>query len=156
MEETKKPKRKYTRRQVAPMAVYSVLVTIKRGRKSETIYAERATTENGCLVVVSMDGPAPLSEKVRYIPLASAEIEVCRRPNYLQPTLAPRPIHMERDGAGSPVTYAIPDGPQIQPGPLEILRQRQAQPRPQTSGLVERNPDGVPVITAGFLDGSPT
>lgn len=54
-----------------------------------------------------------------------------------------------------------PAGPQLSPGPLELLRQREAGagPRPVArppSQVVERNPDGVPVVTAGFLDGSPT
>ena len=88
MTEEKKPKRKYTRRRkVEPLAVYAVVVTVKSGRKTETIYGESARTENGCLVVVSMEGPPPLVEKVRYIPFGSAEIEVCARPQQYQPRI---------------------------------------------------------------------
>lgn len=173
MTEEKKPKRKYTRRpKVEPMAVYAVMVTVKRGRKSETIYGESTRVENGCLVVVSMDGPPPLVEKVRYIPLGSAEIEVCQRQ---KPVYAERPqplfpvpanaVTLPYGGYG--VTTMPPqfshaperaDGPQITPGPLELARQRgaiPATPRP-VQNMVERNADGVPVVTAGFMDGAPT
>ena len=52
MTDEKKPKRKYTRRaKPQPIAAYSVIVTVKRGRKSETIYGESTRVENGCLVV---------------------------------------------------------------------------------------------------------
>lgn len=164
-EEQKKPKRKYTRRQPAPVAVYSVLVTVKRGKKVETIYGESAKAENGCLVVVSMDGPPPLIEKVRYIPLGDAEITVCQRqtpmwaqaPLLTNPAISiPTPIgatRFEND------TWGRADaGPRIEPGPLELLRHAQkAGPRPapvprQTAPLVERNADGVAVVSAGFGD----
>lgn len=170
MTEEKKAKRKYTRRpKVEPMAVYAVMVTVKRGRKSETIYGESTRVENGCLVVVSMDGPPPLVEKVRYIPLGSAEIEVCRRPTptwgdnayarlvqpvdtqWRGPVTNPVVQHQQNDPYASA-------GPQIQPGPLELARQRgaiPATPRP-VQNMVERNADGVPVVTAGFMDGAPT
>lgn len=167
MAEEVKAKRKRTRRpKVEPMAVYAVMVKVTRGRKVETIYAESTRVENGCLVVVSMDGPQPLVEKVRYIPFGSAEIEVCARPQQYQPRIVmdqrPNPwmpsnaVEMPHGGFGVP-TQA---GPQIVPGPLELARQREAQglvpkARPQ-SNLVERNADGVAVVTAGFLDGSPT
>lgn len=162
MSEEKKPKRKYTRRQKPqPMNVYSVIVTVKSGRKTEAIYGESVRTENGCLVVISMDGPPPLVEKTRYIPLGSAEIEVCQRPAPVY-----REIHDPRQNAWlapvPPQFSHVPErteGPQVQPGPLEIARQREAQgfrpvPR-QSSSMVERNADGIPVVTAGFLDGSP-
>lgn len=163
MTEEKKPKRKYTRRpKVEPLAVYAVMVTVKRGRKSETIYGESTRVENGCLVVVSMDGPPPLVEKVRYIPLGSAEIEVCQRPQQYQPRIVmdqrPNPwipqnaVPMPNGGFGATT------GPQIQPGPLELARQRgaiPATPRP-VQNMVERNADGIPVVTAGFMDGAPT
>ena len=60
-----------------------------------------------------------------------------------------------------PQYQATPQGPQFSPGPLELLRQREATdgPRPApraSSQVVERNSDGVPVVTAGFLDGSPS
>ena len=173
MEEAK-PKRKYKRRaKVEPLAVYAVVVTVKRGRAVERIYGESARVENGCLVLVSMDGPPPLVEKVRYIPLGSAEIEVCRRPEpamrWVQPAAmgnwAPPPNSVPLPGGGwgsvtdSPAAQV---GPQISPGPLELLRQREAMqggPRPvqrPPSQVVERNPDGIAVVTAGFLDGSPT
>lgn len=173
MTEEKKAKRKYTRRpKVEPMAVYAVMVTVRRGRKSETIYGESTRVENGCLVVVSMDGPPPLVEKVRYIPLGSAEIEVCRRPQpvptlspswapFVQPQTVPTPYYTP-NGAGMPPQFShVPEhtpGPQIQPGPLELARQRggiPAVPRP-VQNMVERNADGVPVVTAGFMDGAPT
>lgn len=168
MEETK-PKRKYKRRaKVEPLAVYAVVVTVKRGRAVERIYGESARVENGCLVLVSMDGPPPLVEKVRYIPLVSAEIEVCRRPEaamrWVQPAAMgnwpgppPEPVTLPNGGYGVPTA-----GPQVTPGPLELLRQREAMqggPRPAPrppSQVVERNPDGVAVVTAGFLDGSPS
>ena len=164
MTEEKKPKRKYTRRQkIEPLAVYAVVVTIKRGRKSESIYGESTRVENGCLVVVSMDGPPPLVEKVRYIPLGSAEIEVCQRPAMWQRTGRER---YEEGGlmlarAVGPIAqgdFVQASGPQIQPGPLELARQRgaiPATPRP-VQNMVERNADGVPVVTAGFMDGAPT
>lgn len=176
MTEEKKPKRKYTRRpKVEPMAVYAVMVTVKRGRKSETIYGESTRVENGCLVVVSMDGPPPLVEKVRYIPLGSAEIDVCRRPQqstpipwslYATQNTAPSPKDMEQMQAWQgQVQRNLNDhfaqaqaGPQIQPGPLELARQRgaiPATPRP-VQNMVERNADGIPVVTAGFMDGAPT
>jgi len=174
MAEEKKPKRKYTRRRkVEPLAVYAVVVTVKSGRKTETIYGESTRTENGCLVVVSMDGPPPLVEKVRYIPLGSAEIEVCRRPQ--QHALIPWGLYQNSVGAPSmkdmeqmqaqqmyantPGALASTHGPQIQPGPLEIARAREAQgfrPVQKPQGVVERNADGIPVVTAGFMDGSPT
>lgn len=164
MTEEKKPKRKYTRRpKVEPLAVYAVMVTVRRGRKSETIYGESTRVENGCLVVVSMDGPPPLVEKVRYIPLGSAEIEVCQRPRAYYPTTRER---YEESGivvarAHGPIAqgdFVQAAGPQIQPGPLELARQRgaiPATPRP-VQNMVERNADGVPVVTAGFMDGAPT
>lgn len=161
-----KPKRKYVRRRkVEPLAVYSVVVTVRTGRKSETIYGESVRTEGGCLVVTSMDGPPPLVEKVRYIPLGSAEIEVCQRPRPVyQQFRAPqmtREQMLYTDGSAVLSTITPQQaGPQVQPGPLEIARQREAQgfrpvPR-QSSSMVERNADGIPVVTAGFLDGSPT
>ena len=166
-EEQKKPKRKYTRRQPAPVAVYSVLVTVKRGKKTETIYGESVRTEGGCLVVTSMDGPPPLVEKTRYIPLGSAEIEVCQRPTPVQ--YQPRIVMETRPNPWQPQNavelpnggFGSTTGPQIVPGPLEIARQRTGGnftpvPRPRQEGIVERNPDGVPVVTAGFLDGSPS
>ena len=160
MTEEKKPKRKYTRRQkIEPLAVYAVVVTIKRGRKSETIYGESTRVENGCLVVVSMDGPPPLVEKVRYIPLGSAEIEVCQRPKMYRREVPEQEIPqfaMQHMVAQGQIPYQA--GPQIQPGPLELARQRgaiPATPRP-VQNMVERNADGVPVVTAGFMDGAPT
>ena len=170
MTEEKKPKRKYTRRpKVEPMAVYAVMVTVRRGRKSETIYGESTRVENGCLVVVSMDGPPPLVEKVRYIPLGSAEIDVCQRPQPVYRQMPTTREQWEESGllvarASGPVVagdFVQRAGPQIQPGPLELARMREAQgfrpvQRPQASNMVERNADGIPVVTAGFLDGSPT
>lgn len=160
MTEEKKPKRKYTRRpKVEPMAVYAVMVTVRRGRKSETIYGESTRVENGCLVVVSMDGPPPLVEKVRYIPLGSAEIDVCQRPRMYRREVAEQEIPqfaMQHMVAQGQIPYQA--GPQIQPGPLELARQRgaiPATPRP-VQNMVERNADGVPVVTAGFMDGAPT
>jgi hypothetical protein len=162
MTEEKKPKRKYTRRpKVEPMAVYAVMVTVRRGRKSETIYGESTRVENGCLVVVSMDGPPPLVEKVRYIPLGSAEIDVCQRPRMYRREVAEQEIPqfaMQHMVAQGQIPYPAPAGPQIQPGPLELARQRgaiPATPRP-VQNMVERNADGVPVVTAGFMDGAPT
>jgi hypothetical protein len=161
-----KPKRKYVRRRkVEPLAVYSVVVTVRTGRKSETIYGESVRTEGGCLVVVSMDGPPPLVEKTRYIPLGSAEIEVCQRPvpQQYQPRFMPQQSEQPRLGMSYPPSYSVAqlqqEGPRIVPGPLEIARQRAAAapaPPPRNSTqMVERNADGVPVVTAGFLDGSP-
>jgi len=162
MTEEKKPKRKYTRRpKVEPMAVYAVMVTVRRGRKSETIYGESTRVENGCLVVVSMDGPPPLVEKVRYIPLGSAEIDVCQRPRMYRREVAEQEIPqfaMQHMVAQGQIPYQAQAGPQIQPGPLELARQRgaiPATPRP-VQNMVERNADGIPVVTAGFMDGAPT
>ena len=159
-EDKPKVKRKYTRRQkIEPLAVYAVVVTVKRGRKSETIYGESTRVENGCLVVVSMDGPPPLVEKVRYIPLGSAEIEVCQRPKMYRREVPEQEIPqfaMQHMVAQGQIPYQA--GPQIQPGPLELARQRgaiPATPRP-VQNMVERNADGVPVVTAGFMDGAPT
>lgn len=167
MTDDAKPKRKYRRRQkVEPLAVYAVVVTVKTGRKTETIYGESVRTEGGCLVVTSMDGPPPLVEKTRYIPLGSAEIEVCQRPAQYRPRIVmdqrPNPW-MPQDAVPLPSAGwgATDSGPRIVPGPLEIARQRGGGnftpvPRQRQEGIVERNPDGVPVVTAGFLDGSPT
>jgi hypothetical protein len=161
--EDQKPKRKYTRRKakVEPLAVYAVMVTVTRGRKTETIYAESTRVEDGCLVICSLDGPQPLVERVRYIPLGSAEITVCARPQpawqdvaaYRSPQQGQRLLTRE-------YLQEAASGPRIEPGPLEIARQREAQgpiarPRPQ-GNLVEKNADGIAVVTAGFLDGSPT
>lgn len=163
MPEETKSKRKYTRRRkVEPLAVYSIVVTVRTGRKTETIYGESVRTEGGCLVVVSMDGPQPLVEKTRYIPLGSAEIEVCQRPAPVQYQYRPQP--MGTVISTMPPQY-VPDqaqaGPRVVPGPLELARQREAMGptivrRPQSSEMVERNADGIAVVTAGFLDGSPT
>jgi hypothetical protein len=163
-----KPKRKYVRRRkVEPLAVYSVVVTVRTGRKSETIYGESVRTECGCLVVVSMDGPPPLVEKTRYIPLGSAEIDVCQRPvpqqwqrNSAPQWIPPMPQQVSMgDGtiSGRADLSYQQAGPRIVPGPLEIARQRQTAPAAPTRStqMVERNADGVPVVTAGFLDGSP-
>ena len=161
--EEQKAKRKYTRRKAKaePLAVYAVMVRITRGRKVETIYAESTRVENGCLVIVSMDGPQPLVEKTRYIPFGSAEIEVCQR----MPQ-APAQMYF-REAINAPITSApqrfsvpySPEGPRIEMGPLEIARQRAAaapaQPR-HTAPIVERNADGVAVVTAGFGDERPT
>lgn len=170
--EDKKPKRKYTRKaKVEPLAVYAVMVRVTRGRKVETIYAESTRVENGCLVICSLDGPQPLVEKTRYIPLGNAEIEVCNRPQErrwvsnwapgpdpLKPH--PQPFTQEQIRDLMCAQQQINAGPRIEPGPLEIARQREAQgpvarPRPQ-GNLVEKNADGIAVVTAGFLDGSPT
>lgn len=170
--EDQKPKRKYQRRKakVEPLAVYAVMVTVARGRKVETIYAESTRVENGCLVVISMDGPQPLVEKTRYIPLGDAEITVCKRPTptwgenaYLRMV---QPFDDRRQALGQPAGVPIsqwpggdltrPSGPQIIAGPLGMI---QGQQRPQTRevrDIVERNAEGVPVVSAGFLDGSPT
>jgi len=166
--EEKKPKRKYTRKaKVEPLAVYAVMVKVTRGRKVEMIYAESTRVENGCLVVVSMDGPQPLVERTRYIPFGSAEIEVCARPQpdwrEMAAYRAPQPLSpIPANAVALPYGgYGVTtQGPRIEPGPLEIARQREAQgpvarPRPQ-GNLVEKNADGVAVVTAGFLDGSPT
>ena len=167
MTEEKKPKRKYTRKpKVEPLAVYAVMVKVTRGRKVETIYAESTRVENGCLVIVSMDGPQPLVEMPRYIPFGSAEIEVYKRPTPSWEENALRHLVLDARAYPPPVVlpnggYAVPtSGPRIEPGPLEIARQREAQgpvarPRPQ-GNLVEKNADGIAVVTAGFLDGSPT
>ena len=166
MSEEQKPKRKYTKRaKQAHPEVYSVLVRVTRGRKTETIHCESTRIENGCLVAVSLDGQPPLIEKTRYIPLGSAEIEVCQRPLALVRAARER---YEESGfvvarAASPIGHGemvMAAGPQITQGPLELLRQREAgmpvAPSRQPSQVVERNSDGVPVVTAGFLDGSPS
>ena len=163
MSEEQKPKRKYTKRaKPAQPEVYSVLVRVTRGRKIETIHCESTRIENGCLVAVSLDGPPPLIEKTRYIPLGSAEIEVCARQ---QPAMrwftAPQSTGVSIGSTVQMPQYpATPQGPQFSPGPLELLRQREAgmpaAPPRQPSQVVERNSDGVPVVTAGFLDGSPS
>lgn len=163
MSEEQKPKRKYTKRaKPAHPEVYSVLVRVTRGRKTETIHCESTRIENGCLVAVSLDGPPPLIEKTRYIPLGSAEIEVCARQ---QPAMrwftAPQSTGVSIGSTVQMPQYqATPQGPQFSPGPLELLRQREAgmpaAPPRQPSQVVERTPDGVPVVTAGFLDGSPS
>jgi len=158
-------KRKYTRRAkpVQP-EVYSVLVRVTRGRKVEIIHCESTRIEHGCLVVVSLDGPPPLIEKTRYIPLGSAEIEVCARQQPVVRWVDAAPP----GGVGVSTGYTVQmstspvsqQGPQLTPGPLELLRQREAgmpvAPQRQPSQVVERNSDGVPVVTAGFLDGSPS
>ena len=163
MTEEQKPKRKYTKRaKPAQPEVYSVLVRVTRGRKIEAIHCESTRIENGCLVAVSLDGPPPLIEKTRYIPLGSAEIEVCARQ---QPAMrwftAPQSTGVSIGSTVQMPQYqATPQGPQFSPGPLELLRQREAgmpaAPPRQPSQVVERTPDGVPVVTAGFLDGSPS
>ena len=163
MSEEQKPKRKYTKRaKPAQPEVYSVLVRVTRGRKIETIHCESTRVENGCLVAVSLDGPPPLIEKTRYIPLGSAEVEVCARQ---QPAMrwftAPQSTGVSIGSTVQMPQYqAPPQGPQLTPGPLELLRQREAgmlaAPPRQPSQVVERTPDGVPVVTAGFLDGSPS
>ena len=164
MSEEQKPKRKYTKRaKPAQPEVYSVLVRVTRGRKIETIHCESTRIENGCLVAVSLDGPPPLIEKTRYIPLGSAEIEVCARQ---QPVVRwvdvtpPGGVGMGRSTHSTGSIVSMQSGPQLTPGPLELLRQREAgmpaAPPRQPSQVVERTPDGVPVVTAGFLDGSPS
>jgi hypothetical protein len=160
MPEEAKPKRKYQRRKarVEPLAVYSVMVTVARGRKTETIYAESTRVENGCLVIVSMDGPPPLVEKVRYIPLGGAEITVCARPQ--RQAYPPYPQSLAPSYELPMGGYVVPtSGPKVSPGPLEIARQREAmapvaRPR-QMAPMVERNADGVAVVTAGFGDERP-
>jgi hypothetical protein len=160
MGEEQKPKRKYTKRAVkAQPEVYSVLVRITRGRKVETIRCESTRVENGCLVVISMDGPPPLVEKTRYIPFGSAEIEVCARP---------RPVATVPYADGTPIRWgASPQysiatnpvqvvGPQIEAGPLGKARVVGVAPRPQSTDLVERNAEGAPVVSVTYLDGSPT
>lgn len=167
MTDEKKPKRTYTRKaKVQPMAVYSVMVTVARGRKTETIYAESTRVENGCLVVVSMDGPQPLVEKTRYIPLASAEITVCERPK--PPQARAQPVAMGNwssptnaigqftyDNAGGRVPVGVPPpGPHIIAGPLEMARRAgMGQGVPQSNEIVERNGEGAPVVTTGYLEG---
>ena len=164
--EEKKPKRKYTRRaKVEPLAVYSVMVTVRRGRKTETIYGESVHMGDGCLVVVSMDGPQPLVEKTRYIPLGSAEIEVCQRvkPSWeenayrrmVQPVNEPW-LHSTLTPPPYPPAQPQPSGPRIIAGPLEMARSQPQPVRREVRDIVERNADGVPVVSAGFLDGSPT
>lgn len=164
MSEEQKPKRKYTKRaKPAQPEVYSVLVRVTRGRKTETIHCESTRIENGCLVAVSLDGPPPLIEKTRYIPLGSAEIEVCARQ---QPVVRwvdvtpPGGVGMGSNARSTGSIVSMQSGPQLTPGPLELLRQREAgmpaAPPRQPSQVVERTPDGVPVVTAGFLDGSPS
>jgi len=165
--EEKKPKRKYTRRQakVQPLAVYAVMASVPKGRKIETIYAESARFENGVLILVSMDGPPPLVEKTHYIPLTGngQTVTVCERAKQLQAyppypqSLAPsyEPFSPEQIRS----MMVPPSGPQISPGPLEIARQREAmapvaRPR-QMAPMVERNADGVAVVTAGFGDERP-
>jgi hypothetical protein len=154
MEEQKaKAKRKYTRRQSQP-EVYSVLVRVTRGRKVETIHCESTRVENGCLVVVSMDGPPPLVEKTRYIPFGSAEIEVCARPWANHPAIQNfAPPQSPMGGFTVPKTTA---GPQIEAGPLGRARVVGMAPRPQSTDLVERNAEGAPVVSVTYLDGSPT
>lgn len=157
--EEQKPKQKRARRRprVEPVGAYAVMVKVTRGRKVETIYAEATEVANGCLVVLSMDGPPPLLSRFRYIPLGVNEIEVFSRPRQVQ-YQRPAPVAHDLPMGG----YAVPtSGPQITPGPLELARQREAgrpvERRPaQSSQITERNADGVPVITAGFFDGSPT
>jgi hypothetical protein len=168
MTEEKKAKRAYTRKpKVEPLAVYSVAVKVTRGRKVETIYAESTRVENGCLVIVSMDGPQPLVEKTRYIPFGSAEIEVCQRPQS-QFRYGAQPIDygpVQVPGRGFAVTTAGPApmfshteiGPRIELGPLEMARQMgQANPAPvvrqRPAAMVERNHEGLPVVTGGFTD----
>ena len=164
MSEEQKPKRKYTKRaKPAQPEVYSVLVRVTRGRKTETIHCESTRVENGCLVAVSLDGPPPLIEKTRYIPLGSAEIEVCARQ---QPVVRwvdvtpPGGVGIGSNARSTGSIVPMQGGPQLTPGPLELLRQREAgmpvAPSRQPSQVVERNSDGVPVVTAGFLDGSPS
>lgn len=157
MNDEKKPKRKYTRRpKPQPMNVYSVVVTVRSGRKTETIYGESVRTENGCLVVVSMDGPQPLVEKTRYIPLGGAEIEVCQRP---QPAVRWMPPVQQPQQSGwvqppAPVLLTRPDGPRVEAGPLGILKQM--PPRVVSNEIVERNGEGAAVVTTGYLEGAPT
>ncbi len=167
MEDKGKAKRKYTRKpKVEPLAVYSVMVKVTRGRKAETIYAESTRVENGCLVIVSMDGPQPLVERTRYIPFGSAEIEVCNRPR--QHSLIPWAAYQNSVGAPSmkdieqmqgwqarAMGVAQP-GPRIEEGPLETARRmahgapRVAPTRP--TAIVERNHEGLPVVMGGFTD----
>ena len=161
MSEEQKPKRKYTKRaKPAQPEVYSVLVRVTRGRKTETIHCESTRVENGCLVAVSLDGPPPLIEKTRYIPLGSAEIEVCARQQPVVRWMDATPPGGFGVGFNGKVSPVPQSGPQLTPGPLELLRQREAgmpvAPSRQPSQVVERNSDGVPVVTAGFLDGSPS
>lgn len=157
--EEKKAKRKYTRRaKVEPLAVYSVLVRVKQGRKTETIYGESTRTENGCLVIVSMDGPQPLVEKTRYIPLGGAEIEVCQRPQPAMRWMAPAPQSLMPIPANAVSLpnggYSVPtSGPMIQPGPLGLMKMPQ---RTASNEIVERNGEGAAVVTTGYLEGAPT
>ena len=162
MEEAAKPKRKYTKRAAkAQPEVYSVLVRVTRGRKVEAIHCESTRVENGCLVVVSMDGPPPLVEKTRYIPLGSAEIEVCARPQAYQPRIVmdqrQNPWMPENSVALPNGGFVVPtSGPQVEAGPLGRARMSGAPPRPQSTDLVERNAEGAPVVSVTYLDGSPT
>jgi hypothetical protein len=156
MEEQKaKAKRKYTRRQSQP-EVYSVLVRVTRGRRVETIHCESTRVENGCLVVVSMDGPPPLVEKTRYIPFGSAEIEVCARPQAVTTWTQPAYIQQATLPMGGFTVPTATAGPQIEAGPLGRARMVGVQPRPQSTDLVERNAEGAPVVSVTYLDGSPT
>lgn len=176
MEDKGKAKRKYTRKpKVEPLAVYSVMVKVTRGRKAETIYAESTRVENGCLVIVSMDGPQPLVERTRYIPFGSAEIEVCNRPQQrervpqyieaLTRVATPVPYGSLTDARGWPQTFEdpnVPRGPRIEAGPLEVAR-RMAQTAPvapvaapRPTAMVERNAEGLPVVMGGFTDSGGT
>ena len=170
MTEEKKPKRKYTRRpKIEPLAVSAMMVKVTRGRKMETIYVESTRVENGCLVIVSMDGPPPLVKKTRYIPFGSAEIEVYQR-------MPQTPAHMYfQEAINAPINSAPQQfsvlsstaGPRIEPGPLEIARRQRIDEQiemaargavlrtRETPPLVERNADGVAVVTAGFGDERP-
>lgn len=162
MEEQKaKAKRKYTRRQAQP-EVYSVLVRVTRGRRVETIHCESTRVENGCLVVVSMDGPPPLVEKTRYIPFGSAEIEVCARPfSRTLPYPSGTSVTVNPIGTGHLLSpqggqgLVSQAGPQVEAGPLGRARVVGVAPR-QSTDLVERNSEGAPVVSVTYLDGSPS
>ena len=164
MEDKVEAKRKYTRKpKVEPLAVYSVMVKVTRGRKAETIYAESTRVENGCLVIVSMDGPQPLVERTRYIPFGSAEIEVCQRPQpamrWIQPSQPSQPAPpwtITSNFVEQQQAFAQPSGPRIEEGPLETAR-RMAQGAPRVAptrptAIVERNHEGLPVVMGGFTD----
>ena len=160
MTEEKKAKRAYTRKpKVEPLAVYSVMVKVTRGRKTETIYAESTRVENGCLIIVSMDGPQPLVERTRYIPLGSAEIEVCNRPRPVYPTARERyeeSGYIVPTGMSNPPQFVQQTGPRIEMGPLEMARRMGQTAAPvapsRPTAMVERNHEGLPVVMGGFTD----
>lgn len=152
VEEAKKPKRKYTRRQQPMVAASAVMLRIKRGKRVETVYCDSFDIESGVLRAYSSDGPAPFIQRIRFIYLSGAEVEACQR-------FVPQPIVRQ-----APIAHGGPQGgPQIEvnpvlsrvngvaPAPAQTLRSNFTAQGP-VSEIINPETGTVARVPAGFFD----